>query len=66
VKLQQALEIYQGPYVVDDNFIITIPVGVITDVLTGKGWEGSGVTPDVEVASKDALTKALEVIKANQ
>jgi len=55
-----------GPYVVDDNFIITIPVGVITDVLTGKGWEGSGVTPDVEVASKDALTKALEVIKANQ
>jgi C-terminal processing protease CtpA/Prc len=51
-----------GPYVVDDNFIITIPVGVITDVLTGKGWEGKGVTPDVEVASNDALTKALELI----
>jgi C-terminal processing protease CtpA/Prc len=55
-----------GPYVVDDNFIITIPVGVITDVLTGKGWEGTGVTPDVEVVSKDALTKALEVIKAKR
>ena len=55
-----------GPYVVDDNFIITIPVGVITDVLTGKGWEGTGVTPDVKAASKDALTKALEVIKAER
>lgn len=52
-----------GPYVVDENFIITIPVGVITDVLTGRGWEGTGVTPDVKAASKDALTKALEVIK---
>ncbi len=55
-----------GPYVVDDNFIITIPVGVITDVLTGKGWEGIGVAPDVKVPSKDALTKALEVIKAKR
>jgi retinol-binding protein 3 len=55
-----------GPYVIDDNFIITIPVGVITDVLTGKGWEGIGVTPDVKAASKDALTKALEVIKAKR
>lgn len=55
-----------GPYVVDDKFIITIPVGVITDVLTGKGWEGIGVTPDVKAASKDALTKALEVIKAKR
>jgi C-terminal processing protease CtpA/Prc len=55
-----------GPYVVDDNFIITIPVGVITDVLTGKGWEGTGVTPDVKAASKDALTKALEVIKTKR
>jgi C-terminal processing protease CtpA/Prc len=55
-----------GPYVVDDNFIITIPVGIITDVLTGKGWEGSGVTPDVEATSKDALTKALEVIRGKR
>ena len=55
-----------GPYVVDDNFIITIPVGIISDVLTSKGWEGIGVPPDVAVASKDALTKALEVIKAKR
>jgi C-terminal processing protease CtpA/Prc len=52
-----------GPYVVDENFIITIPVGVITDVLTGRGWEGTGVTPDVKSSSDDALTKALEVIR---
>ncbi|HEX6893436.1 MAG TPA: S41 family peptidase [Chryseolinea sp.] len=55
-----------GPYVVDENFIITIPVGIITDVLTDKGWEGTGVTPDIEVPSKDALTKALEVIGAKR
>ena len=55
-----------GPYVVDDKFIITIPVGIITDVLTGRGWEGIGVTPDVKAPSKDALTKALEVIKAKR
>jgi len=55
-----------GPYVVDDNFIITIPVAVITDALTGKGWEGTGVRPDVEVASEDALTKALEVIRGKR
>jgi C-terminal processing protease CtpA/Prc len=55
-----------GPYVVDDNFIITIPVGIVSDLLTGKGWEGTGVAPDVEVDSKEALTKALEVIKAKR
>lgn len=55
-----------GPYVVNDSFVITIPVGIINDVLTGKGWEGSGVVPDVAVKSDDALTKALEIIEKNR
>ena len=52
-----------GPYVVNDSFVITIPVGVINDVLTGKGWEGTGVVPDVAVKSSDALAKAIEIIQ---
>lgn len=55
-----------GPYVVNDSFVITIPVGVINDVLTGKGWEGTGVVPDVAVKPADALNKALEVIQKNR
>lgn len=51
-----------GPYVVDKNFIITIPVGVIVDPLTGFGWEGKGVKPDVAVCPDSALTKALQII----
>jgi hypothetical protein len=31
--------------------------------LTGKGWEGTGVVPDVAVKSSDALSKAIEIIK---
>lgn len=55
-----------GPYVVNDSFVITIPVGVINDVLTGKGWEGIGVIPDVPVKSDDALTKAIELIQKHR
>ena len=47
----------------NDSFIITIPVGVINDVLTGKGWEGKGVIPDVAVKSSEALAKAIEIIQ---
>jgi len=55
-----------GPYVVNDSFIITIPVGVINDVMTGKGWEGVGVTPDVAVKSSDALSKVIEIIQSKR
>ena len=55
-----------GPYVVNDSFIITIPVGIINDVLTDKGWEGSGVVPDIPVKSSEALTKAIEIIQKSR
>ncbi|WP_460687067.1 S41 family peptidase [Niabella aquatica] len=37
-----------GPHFLTHDFIITIPVGKIVDPLTGKGWEGIGVLPDIE------------------
>jgi Peptidase family S41 len=36
-----------------------IPVGRAYDPVTGKDWEGTGITPDVDVAPEDALTQAL-------
>ena len=38
-----------------------IPVGRTFDPETGKGWEGTGVAPDVKVPAADALNKALEL-----
>ncbi len=46
-----------GPYPVSDGFIITIPVGQITDPVTKTGWEVTGVEPDVR--SADPLKKAI-------
>ena len=34
--------------------------------LTGPAWEGTGVKPDVEVASDEALERALEMVRGNQ
>jgi C-terminal processing protease CtpA/Prc len=36
-----------------------IPVGRAYDPVTGKDWEGVGITPDIDVAPEDALIKAL-------
>lgn len=36
-----------------------IPVGRSYDPVTGKDWEGGGVSPDIEVPAEDALIEAL-------
>lgn len=36
-----------GPHFLTHDFIITIPVGKIVDPLTQKGWEGTGIAPDI-------------------
>jgi Peptidase family S41 len=41
------------------DYTAFIPVGRAYDPVTGKDWEGVGVAPDIEVAPKDALVKAL-------
>lgn len=41
-----------------DHFFITIPEGRSISAITKTDWEGIGVTPDVQVAAKDALLTA--------
>lgn len=47
-----------GMNIVDDNFTIFVPVGRAINPITKTNWEGTGVTPDVEIISSKALTKA--------
>lgn len=44
--------------VVSDHFIVTIPEGRSISTITKTDWEGTGVTPDIAVAAKDALLTA--------
>ncbi len=44
------------------GFTAFVPVGRTYDPDTGKGWEGTGVAPDVAVPADAALAKALEMI----
>lgn len=50
---------FGGMLPINDNFAAFIPVGRTFDPDTGKGWEGAGVTPDVEVPAAEALIEAL-------
>jgi len=47
-----------------DNFMVWVPTGRAINPITKTNWEGTGVSPDIEVKSEDALTvsqiKALE------
>ena len=44
---------------VNDKFGAFIPVGRAYDPKTGKGWEGTGVEPDIKVPAESALVEAL-------
>jgi retinol-binding protein 3 len=43
---------------IDDHFSLFLPTGRAVDPVTGKNWEGSGVSPDVAVSAADSLAKA--------
>ena len=47
-----------GMNIIDDNFAIFIPTGRAINPITKTNWEGTGVKPDVEINSINALTKA--------
>ena len=47
-----------GVNIADDNFAVFVPVGRAINPITKTNWEGTGVTPDVEISSTKALTKA--------
>ncbi len=44
---------------VDDKFAAFVPIGRAYDPRTGKGWEGTGVQPDIKVPAEKALVEAL-------
>lgn len=43
-----------------NGFKVFVPYGETVDPATGKGWEGTGVTPNVAVEAKQALNVALQ------
>jgi len=43
---------------IDDRFLVQLPIGQISDPVSGKDFEGVGVHPDIDVASPDALLTA--------
>ncbi|MBS1550641.1 MAG: hypothetical protein JST15_01065 [Bacteroidetes bacterium] len=58
-----------GVNIADDNFAVFVPVGRAINPITKTNWEGTGVSPDYEISSTKALTKAqilaLENISSN-
>ena len=44
---------------VEGGFTLSLPESRSVSPITGKDWEGVGVTPDVETASDDALGRAV-------
>jgi len=54
-----------GPFAINNQFVLTVPVGIIVDPLTNKGWEHDGVIPDINVDSSQALDKALMHARIN-
>jgi C-terminal processing protease CtpA/Prc len=47
--------------IVDDDFMLLLPIGTGVDTKTGKNWEGVGVKPDVETPSEKAFDTAYEM-----
>ncbi|CAB1311935.1 unnamed protein product [Coregonus sp. 'balchen'] len=46
----------------DTDFYVTVPSAKSINPITGKSWEVTGVTPDVEVDAEDALAAAIKII----
>jgi hypothetical protein len=47
--------------IINDNFGISMPKGRAINPITKTNWEGTGITPDYQVAAPAALDKALEL-----
>jgi CubicO group peptidase (beta-lactamase class C family) len=48
-----------APHRVQASFEVTVPTSRVRSAVSGRNWEGTGVTPDVPVAESEALTVAL-------
>lgn len=46
------------PFIIQNQYLLLVPAGKITSLISKKNWEHTGVTPDQEVKSEDALKAA--------
>ncbi len=51
---------------ISDHWTIALPTARAINPVTGANWEGTGVTPDVEVPAGEALDKALELARGRR
>lgn len=51
-----------GPYSINNQFVLTVPVGVIVDPMTNLGWEHDGVVPHINIDPSEALDAAIRNI----
>lgn len=58
-----------GSVVATDRFMVWVPTGRAINPITNTNWEGTGVSPHIEVPANEALTvahmKALEMLMKN-
>jgi tetratricopeptide (TPR) repeat protein len=52
----------RGPEVLNDYYIVKMPVGRTVNPVTNSNWEGTGIEPDIQTESKNALNAALQLI----
>jgi C-terminal processing protease CtpA/Prc len=53
-----------GTTAINEHFEVFIPVGAAVNPITGRNWEGVGVTPHIEVPADEAFDVALEKARA--
>jgi C-terminal processing protease CtpA/Prc len=51
-----------GPQIMNDYYMIQLPISENINPITKTNWEESGVEPDIKTESRDALTKTIEII----
>lgn len=54
-----------GPRIMNDYYMIQLPIAENINPITKTNWEESGVEPDIKTESRDALDKTIEIILDN-
>lgn len=47
-----------SPYIINDNYLISIPFGRAVNPITNTNWEGTGIEPHVATSKEGAFDKA--------